>query len=233
MAFVALCASIVTFLKRADRFKSAYSLASMSASSLPISGYLYYLQRLGLTTGFMQILNPYCIRRGSGEAVEGEHIRDRKPHGVLTSPSGRYASAASAGHVPHRCGDLRSLHQPACAVRHCGSVSRSTFELGLVESSRPHEPFRRSSCTDECKHREAYEIKMDPILAKLIELRDTLSSEVRQESGTIKDVEFAGTKLYQMYRTVESKVRSTRAYLRKLAKPPRENYFSTQSVPPK
>lgn len=59
---------------------------------------------------------------------------------------------------------------------------------------------------------------MDPILAKLIELRDTLSSEVRQESGTIKDAEFAGTKLYQMYRTVESKVRSTRAYLRKLAK---------------
>ncbi|XP_044715279.1 FluG domain-containing protein [Hirsutella rhossiliensis] len=32
--------------------------------------YLYYLQRLGLVTGFMQILNPYCIRRGSGEAVE-------------------------------------------------------------------------------------------------------------------------------------------------------------------
>ncbi|KAF1730595.1 hypothetical protein CRV24_008664 [Beauveria bassiana] len=32
--------------------------------------YLYYLQRLGLMTGFMQILNPYCIRRGSGEAVE-------------------------------------------------------------------------------------------------------------------------------------------------------------------
>ncbi|OAA52162.1 hypothetical protein BBO_00003 [Beauveria brongniartii RCEF 3172] len=36
--------------------------------------YLYYLQRLGLTTGFMQILNPYCIRRGSGEAVEGYRI---------------------------------------------------------------------------------------------------------------------------------------------------------------
>lgn len=32
--------------------------------------YLYYLQRLGLQTGFMQILGSYCIRRGAGEAVE-------------------------------------------------------------------------------------------------------------------------------------------------------------------
>lgn len=34
--------------------------------------YLYYLRRLGLTTGFMQILSPYVIRRGSGEAAEDE-----------------------------------------------------------------------------------------------------------------------------------------------------------------
>lgn len=33
--------------------------------------YLYYLQRLGLVAGFMQILGAYVIRRGSGEAVEG------------------------------------------------------------------------------------------------------------------------------------------------------------------
>ncbi|OAA71706.1 hypothetical protein LEL_08941 [Akanthomyces lecanii RCEF 1005] len=75
------------------------------------------------------------------------------------------------------------------------------------------------------------EIKTDPTLAKLMELRDTLSSEVRQESGTIKDAESAGTKLYQMYRTVESKVRSTRAYLRKLAKTAtREEFFNTIST---
>ena len=34
--------------------------------------YLYYLQSLGMVTGFMQILNPYCIHRGCGEGVEGE-----------------------------------------------------------------------------------------------------------------------------------------------------------------
>lgn len=36
--------------------------------------YLYYLQRLGLQAGFMQILGAYAIRRGAGEAVEGMWI---------------------------------------------------------------------------------------------------------------------------------------------------------------
>lgn len=34
--------------------------------------YLYYLQRLGLLVGFPQLLGPYDIRRGSGEAVDGK-----------------------------------------------------------------------------------------------------------------------------------------------------------------
>jgi hypothetical protein len=32
---------------------------------------VYYLQRLGLMTGFMKLLNPYTIRRGTGEGVDG------------------------------------------------------------------------------------------------------------------------------------------------------------------
>ncbi|KAH7124710.1 hypothetical protein EDB81DRAFT_606118, partial [Dactylonectria macrodidyma] len=31
---------------------------------------LYYLQRLGISAGFMQLLSPYVIRRGAGEGVE-------------------------------------------------------------------------------------------------------------------------------------------------------------------
>ena len=34
--------------------------------------FLYYLQRLGMMAGMMKILNPYSIRRGTGEAVDGE-----------------------------------------------------------------------------------------------------------------------------------------------------------------
>jgi Protein of unknown function (DUF3435) len=32
---------------------------------------LYYLQRLGMATGFMQILQPYDIRRGTGNELDG------------------------------------------------------------------------------------------------------------------------------------------------------------------
>jgi len=34
--------------------------------------FLYYLQRLGMMAGMMKILNPYNIRRGTGEAVDSE-----------------------------------------------------------------------------------------------------------------------------------------------------------------
>lgn len=36
--------------------------------------YLYYLQRLGIQAGFMQLLTAYCIRRGVGESVESKPV---------------------------------------------------------------------------------------------------------------------------------------------------------------
>lgn len=36
--------------------------------------YLYFLQRLGLAAGFMQILGAYVVRRGAGEAVDGTFL---------------------------------------------------------------------------------------------------------------------------------------------------------------
>ncbi|KID82001.1 hypothetical protein MGU_10655 [Metarhizium guizhouense ARSEF 977] len=80
-------------------------------------------------------------------------------------------------------------------------------------------------------HLDLENIKTDPTLVKLIELRDSLSQEVRRESGSIRDAEVRGTKLYQMYRTVENKVRSTRAYLRKMAKAAtRQDFFNNIST---
>ena len=36
--------------------------------------FLYYLQRLGMATGFMQILAPYDIRRGTGNELDGTQV---------------------------------------------------------------------------------------------------------------------------------------------------------------
>ena len=49
---------------------SATGIQTSDNKALRYYTYLYYLQRLGLVAGFMQILGAYVIRRGSGEAVD-------------------------------------------------------------------------------------------------------------------------------------------------------------------
>ncbi|KAJ3498203.1 hypothetical protein NLG97_g1302 [Lecanicillium saksenae] len=177
--------------------------------------YLYYLQRLGLMTGFMQILNPYCIRRGSGEAVEAVGTQAQ-----LQQVMQHIDAATYQAYINQRvqCDTVAAfLGRPSnkALLKAAGHMSRSVD---------PRAPTQASTA-------KLNEIKTDTTLAKLIELRDSLSSEVRRESGTIKAAESTGTKLYQMYRTVESKVQSTRAYLRKLAKTAtRKEFFDTIST---
>jgi hypothetical protein len=51
--------------------RTATGIGTSCTKALRYHTYLYYLQRLGLAAGFMQILTAYAIRRGAGEAVEG------------------------------------------------------------------------------------------------------------------------------------------------------------------
>ncbi len=46
-------------------------LRTSDTMALRYHTYLYYLQRLGIGVGFMQLLTSYVIRRGAGESVEG------------------------------------------------------------------------------------------------------------------------------------------------------------------
>jgi Protein of unknown function (DUF3435) len=50
---------------------STNGIQTSPSKALRYHVYLYYLQRLGLATGFMQILAPYDIRRGTGNKVDG------------------------------------------------------------------------------------------------------------------------------------------------------------------
>ena len=50
---------------------STAGIQTSPSKALRYHTYLYYLQRLGLATGFMQILAPYDIRRGTGNKVDG------------------------------------------------------------------------------------------------------------------------------------------------------------------
>jgi hypothetical protein len=48
-----------------------YRVRTSNTKALRYYTYLYYLQQLGFAVGFPQILAPYGIRRGAGEAVDG------------------------------------------------------------------------------------------------------------------------------------------------------------------
>lgn len=51
---------------------SPNGVVTSGVKALRYATYLYYLQRLGLAAGFMQILGAYVVRRGAGEAVDGQ-----------------------------------------------------------------------------------------------------------------------------------------------------------------
>lgn len=59
----------VPILRIAEAFPT--SAATSDTKALRYHTYLYYLQRLGLLAGFIQILGAYVVRRGPGEAVDG------------------------------------------------------------------------------------------------------------------------------------------------------------------
>lgn len=51
--------------------RTSTGIQTSPAKALRYHTYLYYLQRLGLQAGLIQILGGYVIRRGASEAVEG------------------------------------------------------------------------------------------------------------------------------------------------------------------
>ena len=108
-----------------------------------------------------------------------------------------------------------------------GRPSNNALLKAAGHMSRHVDPRAPTNAT----HLDLQHIRTDPTLVKVIELRHSLSQEVRRESGSIREAEVSGTKLYQMYRAVENKVRSTRAYLRKLAKATtRQEFFNNISI---
>ncbi|KAI9877636.1 MAG: hypothetical protein M1830_003251 [Pleopsidium flavum] len=59
-----------------DGFRTSYN------KPLRYSTFHYYIQRLGLKTGFEEDLSAYCIRRGSGNAIDGAASKAIRESGV-------------------------------------------------------------------------------------------------------------------------------------------------------
>ncbi|KID95572.1 hypothetical protein MAJ_08431, partial [Metarhizium majus ARSEF 297] len=165
------------------------TIRTSDTEALRYHTYLYYLQRLGLVTGLMQILSPYTIRRGSGEAAEAT-------------------------------GTQAQLQQVMCHINAATYQAyinqRVQLDLMAAFLGRPS----KSALMKAASHMSR--------LVKPINLRHTLSDEVRREAGTIRDAQQKRTKLFELYYEANAHVRSVRSHLRKRAATrTRENFFNT------
>lgn len=71
-------------------------------------------------------------------------------------------------------------------------------------------------------------LKADPEIVQLRQLRDRLSEEAREESGTLKNAEAEETKIYRMYKKANDAFHAARIRLRRLAKKNvRQHFFDT------
>jgi hypothetical protein len=105
-----------------------------------------------------------------------------------------------------------------------GQPSAKALLKAVTHMSRHVDPRAPAGLTAEA----AAELRLDPEVGKLKELRDHLSREVQSQSGTIKKAEQAGTKLYQMYKKASDALRCAKQKLVNSAKKcSRTQYFNT------
>ncbi|KAM3563007.1 hypothetical protein ARSEF4850_002548 [Beauveria asiatica] len=110
----------------------------------------------------MQILNPYYIRRGSGEAVEAVATQAQ-----LQQVTCRKDAATYQAYINQRV-------QCDTAAAFLGRPSNTALPEAAGHMSRSID----ARAPTKASIAELKKVKTDPTLAKLTELRDTLSSEI-------------------------------------------------------
>ncbi|KAK5562715.1 hypothetical protein LTR43_011671, partial [Exophiala xenobiotica] len=195
--------------------RTSTGIQTSPTKALRYHTYLYYLQRLGLQAGLMQILGAYVIRRGAGEAVEAVATQPQLQQVMCHRDAGIYQA-----YINQRvqC-DVQAafLGQPS---------SRALFKA-VTHMSRHADPRAPTGLA----LREIDGLKADPAIIQLRELRDRLTNEARKESGNLKQAEAEGTKIYRMYKEADRALRSTKwTALKSAKKAARQQFFDTIST---
>lgn len=145
--------------------------------------FLYYIQRLGFMAGFMEIVNPYTIRRGAAEAVDSVATQAQ-----LQQVMGHRDAGILQAYFNERI-------QCDVQAAFLGRPSAKALFKAMGHMSRDVDPRAPSSLTDV----EYDQIKTHPLLIELRLRRDTLSTETRGAHGTLKAAKAADSKIFQMY----------------------------------
>ena len=137
---------------------------------------LYYLQRLGFMLSMMMILNPYNIRRGAGEGVQGVATQ-----GQLQQVMGHKDAGIFQAYINERV-------QCDVQAAFLGRPSQQVIFNSLGHMSRDMDPRAPTQLTTA--HIE--ELKQHPLIVRLRERKDALSQAVKDEHKTHKIAEEMG-----------------------------------------
>lgn len=105
-----------------------------------------------------------------------------------------------------------------------GRPSSSALFQAVTHMSRYVDPRAPTELTPT----QTNALKADPEIVQLRQLRDRLTYEAREESGTIKNAQAEGTKIYQMYKKADDALKCAKTKLRKSARQEsRQHFFNT------
>ncbi|TPX19903.1 hypothetical protein DIZ76_017697 [Coccidioides immitis] len=179
--------------------------------ALPYDVFNQYLQRLGRNAGLEDPLTPYCIRRGTANAVDDVATAAERNQVLGHSRADIFERYYISQKVKW---DVQSAYLE-CPAR--DSVIRAVGMMSLTQDPRVPKDL-----TDEQKAA----IEQDPYLVELNRQRQDLVSAMKLESGSVSKAQ--GTDLHAQHRALEKTIQSERRLLRRQAREEtREHFFAT------
>ncbi|OJD25540.1 hypothetical protein ACJ73_03093 [Blastomyces percursus] len=191
-------------------YHTAHGVRVSPDRALPYDAFNQCLQRLGRNAGLEEPLTPYCIRRGTANAVDDVATAAERNQVLGHSRADIFERYYLSQKVKR---DVQSAYL-GCPARE--SVIRAVGMMSLTRDPRvPKE------LTDEQKA----VIEHDPHLAELNRQKQDLVSNMRYQYGSVPKAQ--GTDLHAQHGKLERAIQSERRFLRKRARDNiREEFFA-------
>ncbi|OJD22154.1 hypothetical protein ACJ73_06498 [Blastomyces percursus] len=182
--------------------------------TLPYDTSNQYLQRLGRNAGFEYKLTPYCIRRGTANAVDGMFVSQL--------PVNETRSWATCEQISLNGTIFRRKSSGMCSLPSLAVLLGNPIISAVTRSSLTRDPRVPKELSDEQK----IAIERDPQLVKLSDRQKSLSKLIKRKHGSI--VKVKGTELHRQYTEIGDTIGAEKQSLYRAAfERMRDEFFAT------
>ncbi|OJD10206.1 hypothetical protein ACJ73_09890, partial [Blastomyces percursus] len=198
--------------------------------ALPYDTFNQFLQRLGRNAGFEHKLTPYCIRRGTANAVDSEYcISTLFIDCVLTFPCPAVATASERNQIMgHSRADIFERYYISMKVKrdvqsaYLGCPARESIIQAVGRFSLTRDPRAPKELSNEQKDA----IERDPRLIKLCGQQCSLHKLMERKHGSLSKAK--GTELHRQYTELGDTIRAEKQALHREAfDGMRQEFFAT------